>query len=579
MLQNPDIAPSASINRWIAAILTYHFTLVHVPGIRHGPDGLSRRPHQPNDPLPVTDDEDDEDTTVPFLTIHLTEPHIATRLSRHAATLLLQPEPVPQQELQYSEIPRTKSALDADSKLQIIPAFLDSLVRPPSYTDKAFRAFVKFASQFFTSNGKLWKRDDSGAHKLVLPPERRVQVLVECHDRSAHRGVFATIALIMERFWWPFLKRDTAWFVRTCHICQTRQHRHILIPPTVAQPAPLFAKAYMDTMHLPASNGFHYIVQARCSLIHWPEYRNLRRETGKAIGDWIHDDLLCRWGALSEIVTDNGKPFVNALDYLAKRYHITHIRISGYNSRANGLVERAHYDVRQALFKAADGDASKWSQVAASVFWSERITTRKRMGCSPYFAATGTHPLIPLDIVEATYLLPAPQDVMTTTDLIAQRAIALQKRREDLTRIKSAVYLARRRAALRFEEEHRTAIRDFDFQRGDLVLMRNTAIEKALNRKMRARYLGPLVVVARNKGGAYILCELDGSVLDRPVAAFRLVPYLARRTLTLPNDFENITPERLRAMTDEDSLGDDMPEESEDDHEEREENEGDLLDA
>jgi hypothetical protein len=28
-------------------------------------------------------------------------------------------------------------------------------------------------------------------------------------------------------------------------------------------------------------------------------------------------------------------PFVKALDYLSKKYHIRHIRISGYNSRAN----------------------------------------------------------------------------------------------------------------------------------------------------------------------------------------------------------------------------------------------------
>ena len=41
MLSNPDIAPSASVNRWIISILLFHFTLVHVPGTRHGPDGLS----------------------------------------------------------------------------------------------------------------------------------------------------------------------------------------------------------------------------------------------------------------------------------------------------------------------------------------------------------------------------------------------------------------------------------------------------------------------------------------------------------------------------------------------------------
>ena len=40
-----------------------------------------------------------------------------------------------------------------------------------------------------------------------------------------------------------------------------------------------------------------------------------------------------------EIVSSNGKLFVAALGHLDKKYHIKHIRISGYNSRANGIVE------------------------------------------------------------------------------------------------------------------------------------------------------------------------------------------------------------------------------------------------
>ena len=42
MLCNPDLAPSAAINRWIAYIRNYHYTLVHVPGARHGADRPSR---------------------------------------------------------------------------------------------------------------------------------------------------------------------------------------------------------------------------------------------------------------------------------------------------------------------------------------------------------------------------------------------------------------------------------------------------------------------------------------------------------------------------------------------------------
>ena len=276
----------------------------------------------------------------------------------------------------------------------------------------------------------------------------------------------------------------------------------------------------------------------------------LRKESAKSLATFILHNIVYRWGMLLEIVTDNGAPFVKAMGYLAKHYHLTHIRISGYNSRANGIVERSHFDVRQALFKACDGDQNKWSSVAYSVFWAKRVTIRRRMGCSPYFATTGTHPLLPFNISEANYLLPPPDLPLSTTDLIARRAIALQKRREHLSELHSHVHSARLKAAIKFEKDHSHTIRDFDFKTGDLVLIRNTAIEKALNRKMRARYLGPLIVLSRNKGGAYIIAELDGSVFDRPVAAFCVIPYFAHTKLDIPpiDDLIDISRSRLTQM-------------------------------
>lgn len=88
----------------------------------------------------------------------------------------------------------------------------------------------------------------------------------------------------------------------------------------------------------------------------YPEFHKLHSENAKALGDWIFEDIICHWGSLREIVTDNSSAFLKALEYLAKKYHITHIRISDYNSRTNGLVECPHFDVRQSLFKAIDGD-------------------------------------------------------------------------------------------------------------------------------------------------------------------------------------------------------------------------------
>jgi hypothetical protein len=137
---------------------------------------------------------------------------------------------------------------------------------------------------------------------------------------------------------------------------------------------------------------------------------------------------------------------------------------------------------------------------------------------------------------------------MSTTDLISHCAIALQKWSADVNNLYSKVYQARLKVARRFEQDHLRTLKDFDFQRGNLVLMRNTQIEKSLNKKMCARYIGPLVVVSRNYGGTYILAELDGTVLHRPIAAFRLLPYFTHKTIPLPPDFINIDDTRLREM-------------------------------
>ena len=58
-------------------------------------------------------------------------------------------------------------------------------------------------------------------------------------------------------------------------------------------------------------------------------------------------------------------------------------------------------------------------------------------------------------------------------------------------------------------------------------------------------------MVSRNRGGAYILAELDGAVMDRPIAAHRVKPYFGRTTPVNVSDADlDVPASRIAEMTD-----------------------------
>ncbi len=80
-------------------------------------------------------------------------------------------------------------------------------------------------------------------------------------------------------------------------------------------------------------------------------------------------------------------------------------------------------------------------------------------------------------------------------------------------------------------------------------------MEYELSCKFKPRYLGLLVYISKNRGGALILCDLDGTVLVDPIAAFRCIPYYPRDSIPIPDladfiDQPHAQVEALERMTD-----------------------------
>ncbi|KAF8547105.1 hypothetical protein OG21DRAFT_1479555 [Imleria badia] len=226
----------------------------------------------------------------------------------------------------------------------------------------------------------------------------------KAHDDLGHKGVFTVRTHPLLRFWWLMLVDDM-------------QRFHI--PPTVPTIGRLFRKVHIDTMLMPQSGGYRYIVQARPA-------------------------------------------FVQALDVLTDRYNIRHIHISPYNSQANGVFP---------------GGESRWYSIAHSVFWAEHVTILHLTGLSPYFMVYGVEPLFPFDFSEATFLIPPPDtDLISLSNLIAWRAHQLQKQHVLKTRFESIKHFEAtfKNQIKDFNFHHRSLVLTKPRYLGPMVVLRRT---------------------------------------------------------------------------------------------------------
>ena len=163
------------------------------------------------------------------------------------------------------------------------------------------------------------------------------------------------------------------------------------------------------------------------------------------------------------------------------------------------------------------------------VFLADRITVRRQTRYSPYSLLYGTEPLLPFDLAEASFMSEAYHPGMTAEDLLIARIQQLQKKPEDIKLAAKTLKDHRIRSKKLFEQRFHARLRQDSFEPGSLVLVRNSATEMELNRKTKPRYLGPYQVVRAHDGGqSYILAELDGTIWNKYVATFRIIPYITR---------------------------------------------------
>jgi len=117
---------------------------------------------------------------------------------------------------------------------------------------------------------------------------------------------------------------------------------------------------------------------------------------------------------------------------------------------------------------------------------------------------------------------------------LALRIKQLSKLPDDITKLPTNSTITTTEQGT-FEWRYQRRLWRGEYQPGEFVLIRNSRVEKELDRKTKPRYLGPFEIVRCTQGGSYILKEMDGTISRRGVAAFRLLPYQHTGRSTTPN--------------------------------------------
>ncbi|GFS35886.1 transposon Tf2-9 polyprotein [Trichonephila inaurata madagascariensis] len=208
------------------------------------------------------------------------------------------------------------------------------------------------------------------------PEELCFEVFRSLHNLS-HPGIRATKRLIQDRFVWPSMLKDIAKWTRCCIPCQRCEvQRHTVSP---IQPFALTVERFQH-VHInlvgpfPPSDGFTFLLTCIDRYTRWPEVITVSDISAEAVAKSFIANWISRFGVPAIITKDQGGQFQSRLLYSLKQMlGIQRIRTTPYHPSSDGMVERLHRTLKQAI-RCND---TKWTESLPVVLLGLRACIKK----------------------------------------------------------------------------------------------------------------------------------------------------------------------------------------------------------
>ncbi|EIE91422.1 hypothetical protein RO3G_16133 [Rhizopus delemar RA 99-880] len=195
-------------------------------------------------------------------------------------------------------------------KIDQLTQYLQTMKIAEDATSRMKKYLKKEANRFTIYRDILYRYNtDNGIIRKVLNKKEAEEIMYAYHQHplGGHLAYNNTLHKISSRYYWDNMSHDIMEYVKKCYRCQMHGKKMLkeeLYP--VAVSAKPFDRVALDVKHVQTSrSGHRYIIAAIDYLTKYVEARPLRFQNASEIALFVYEDIICRHGCPTIMVSDN----------------------------------------------------------------------------------------------------------------------------------------------------------------------------------------------------------------------------------------------------------------------------------
>ena len=367
----------------------------------------------------------------------------------------------------------------------------------------------------------------NGVASVCVTELEKSRWLMAAHEDHGHHSPSLTLDYLIGRAYWPTRVKDVHAWCQSCHACQLRMKKPIKIGTQSIQEFKPMSMVGMDWIGpiTPActATGAKYVLLVVDYFTRFVWGKAYREHTSAEVVDMYENTIAPIFGWPEGVYSDNGSHFVNELVRTMFASHGTkHFTGPVSHPSSTGLLERTVQETMSWSAKKCieRGNTDSWSLSLRECFLYLNTKAVRIHGYTPATLMLGFDPqLFHFDI--NPYPIPPPNEIDIDQPAHQLQVYAALRSENRLLANEAASYTHYHRGAKARKQRIPAP--------GDLVIVRNHAVDAQRSRKLEGKWLGPRLLTRTAKHGlsGYVR-ELHGDGRERRYHMNDLLLYHAR---------------------------------------------------